>query len=226
MFSEGILRDKLPHITVTPIHTSNFKIFYLSLNKDSLKSVGELLQIKKGKFVLKKLSQEILTQLQSRNITKFEVIIHSKISQHKVAIPVDILYLEGVKTDLMPMKKGGYGKSITIYYPDEYKNEFKEYIVKIIPTVYSQYLNKYNINDIRRGEYSWIISEEEKERVIREIETFIRNKVKSKTFTPNFEPKRTLHPSEIRTLPYRRIIDFIIFIRRGKHQLQIKINEQ
>lgn len=226
MLSEGILRDKLPHITVTPIHTSNFKIFYLSLNKDSLKSVGELLQIKKGKFVLKKLSQEILTQLQSRNITKFEVIIHSKISQHKVAIPVDILYLEGVKTDLMPMKKGGYGKSITIYYPDEYKNEFKEYIVKIIPTVYSQYLNKYNINDIRRGEYSWIISEEEKERVIREIETFIRNKVKSKTFTPNFEPKRTLHPSEIRTLPYRRIIDFIIFIRRGKHQLQIKINEQ
>ena len=68
MFSEGILRDKLPHITVTPIYTSNFKIFYLSLNKDSLKSVEEPLQIKKRKIVLKKLSQKFLTQLQSRNI--------------------------------------------------------------------------------------------------------------------------------------------------------------
>lgn len=49
--------------------------------------------------------------------------------------------------------------------------------------------------------------------------------VRSEKFKPYFKPRRLLPPYEIYNLSERRVINFILFIRRGKHELKIKTNE-
>lgn len=223
--SNELCESKRPYITVIPMKTTDFKEFQLRPGKNSYKETeSEIVFVKNNLFALKRFGKEIVDELKRKNIVTLEIILFSKDSNKKVTIPIDIMYLEGVETDSLPMRKGGYGRTITIYHPDQYKYEFKEDIIKIIRLAYRKHLHDYHINRIRKGEYSWIIPKYKREGVIGEILSFMK-RVKSEEFIPNFKPKKMLGPPEIFTLSGRKVIDFILFIRRKKHQLKIKIKE-
>jgi hypothetical protein len=149
-----------------------------------------------------------------------------KNSEHASIIPFNIFYLEGVETDGVYMSRGGYGKTITVYHPDEYRDEFKEDIIRIVRLAYSKHLDEYHVSLIRQRDprYSWIIPKGKEEEVITEIKDFV-NEVKSERFVPYFKPRKPLFAAEETTLDGRRVVDFVLFIRRGRHELKIKVNE-
>lgn len=50
------------------------------------------------------------------------------------------------------------------------------------------------------------------------------NKEIIERFVPCFRLRRSLYPYETTTLNSRKVTDFILFVRRGKHELRISIN--
>jgi hypothetical protein len=222
--STEIPKDRKPFFTIVPTSSTSFKEFQLKLNEDLEETNSCFVKVKDGTFILRKLGQLVLNQLQSRNFANLKITIMSENLSQPLVIPFDVFYLEGIETDPVYMSMGGYGKTITIYHPDEYVDEFKEDIIRIVREIYPKHLENYHINSIRQGSYGWFIPKEKEEEIIKKIKEFIWE-VKSEKFVPNFKPRKDVLPYEAQTLPGRRVIDFILLIRRMDHELEININE-
>jgi hypothetical protein len=224
--NKEIRENERPFLTVIPTNTTSSKEFRIQLNdKNFEESRSYLVLVKNGTFALKRLDQETLDQFRSgRNIANFRINIVPKGVKNWVTIPFDILYLEGIETDCVAMRRGGYGKAITIYHPDEYADDFKEDIIKIVCVTYSNHLVDCHIASIAQGGFSWVIPKRNEEEVIAEIRNFIEE-VKSEKFEPHFQLRKPLPQSDETTMSGRRVIDFILFIRRKKHELRIEVNE-
>ena len=212
IISTEIPKDRRPFLTIVPTSSTNFKEFHPKLNEDLEETNACFVRVEDGTFVLRKLGQRALSQLKSRNFANLQITIGSENHSQPLIIPFDVLYLEGIKTDCVTMRMGGYGKTITIYYPDNYEDEFKEDIIRIVREIYPKYLEIYHLK------------KEKDEEIIKRIKDFIE-KVKTENFVPIFKSRKDVLPYEAQTLPERRVIDFILFIRRINHELEIRINE-
>lgn len=220
-----LAKGRRPFLTIIPTRTTDCKSYKLQLDEKSLEeSKSYFDRIKNETFVLKRLDPDVFNQFTiTKNRASLTIHIIPTGCENKDTIPFDILYLEGIKTNSTIAKEGQYARMVTIYHPSQYKNEFKQQLIEPVRREYEKYL-KNRMNEIKAGRF-WAIGDEKKrEEVSRKIEDLIEE-VKSNRFVPKFKLRRSVDHIQIWTLDARRLIDFILFIRKGRHGLRISVNE-
>lgn len=224
--SSEISEDRRLFVTVIPTRTSVHKEFKLQIDKgDSGETQDYFVHVKDGVYALRRLPPEAVNRLESgENFANINLVLLSKFTGNSLIIPFKIFYLEALETDPVPSAKGGYGRSITIYCPDEYGGEFKDEILKITCEAYVEHLNYEHISNIRKGKFSWIIKKDKENEIISQIKDFIEE-VRSKSFVPKFRSCKELSPYDASTLSGRKVIDFILFARYTSHTLRIRLRD-
>jgi hypothetical protein len=210
------LKEEIPKLVRPKIKLSPIKTHDFSQNRYQ----SDFKNLKEGVFEVSNFRERTIDELNSKYFSRLDFIIKKNKSKEKTIIPFELIFLLAVKTDSVKMIEGGFGKTITVYHPDQYKKEFENNIKKLVKKAYENHLKK-ELNEIKDGNF--LYGAEKAKQAIKNIKDFIKY-VKTESFAPIFKPKRCITATDARTLKWRKVIELIVLIRKGSHTLNITIN--